>query len=343
MMLVGFRGLTAKSAEPTLRQIARGSIGGVILFDIDAETGGSRNIESRAQITELVTALKHAGEIAPLVTVDAEGGFFHRLKTRHGFAPAPPAMEVGERNDVAFARASAMVIAEMLVDVGIDMNLAPVVDVLDPANLAESRSRRSFSTDVSGVTANAREFILAHRACGIRTALKHFPGMRGNLQPYSRGRGEVIANWSEYELDPYRTLIAEGVADAILVARVTLPQLDPEYPACLSETIVEGLLRSRLGYDGVVISDRIELQAIWDNYGFARGTVLAVNAGVDLVLMANDSRLVKYSDTRAEDAVKVIEEAVRRGEIAESRINDACRRVLALKAGALATWTRPTD
>jgi beta-N-acetylhexosaminidase len=335
MLLVGFRGLTPQAAERTLRQINEGAIGSVLLFDVDAETGGPRNVESRQQLTELVAAVKGAGKIPPLVTVDAEGGFFHRLKARHGFAPTPPAMDVGERNDPAFTRAQATVIAEMLCDVGIDMNLAPVVDLLDPNNLPEARSRRSFSTDPAVVTANAREFILAHRACGILTALKHFPGMRGTLKPYAHGRGEQIMNWSETELDPYRALIAEGLVDAVLAARVTLPQLDADYPACLSTATVEGLLRRRLGFDGVVISDRIELQAIWDNYGFARGLILAVNAGVDIILMANDSRLVEYCDGRSEKAVKIIEDAVDRGEIPESRIHDACSRVLALKARRL--------
>jgi beta-N-acetylhexosaminidase len=335
MLLVGFRGLTPQAAARTLRQINEGSIGSVLLFDVDAETGGPRNVESREQLTELVAAIKEAGRIPPLVTVDAEGGFFHRLKTRHGFPPTPPAMDVGERNDPAFTRAQATVIAEMLCEVGIDMNLAPVVDLLDPDNLPEARSRRSFSPDPDIVTANAREFIMAHRACGILTALKHFPGMRGTLKPYARGRGELIATWDEVELTPYQTLISEGLVDAVLAARVTLPQLDPDYPACLSTTLIESLLRRRLGFDGVVISDRIELQAIWDNYGFARGMILAVNAGVDIILMANDSRLVEYCDGRSEKAVKIIEDAVGRGEIPESRIDDACTRILALKARRL--------
>jgi beta-N-acetylhexosaminidase len=182
------------------------------------------------------------------------------------------------------------------------------------------------------VSAHAREFIRTHREHGVLTALKHFPGMMGSLKPYTRGLNEVIEDWSEVELEPFRALIAEGLADAILTTRVLFPQLDPDFPVCLSKKIVGGMLRSDLGYDGVVISDPMEMQAVWDAFGFAAGTVLAVNAGIDLVLMCNVSSVVHYSDDRADEVIRILTDAVARGEIAESRIGQACSRVLALKA-----------
>lgn len=333
MVLVGFRGLTPPEAEPTLRQIREGSIGGVVIYDVDAETGGPRNVSSPRQLSALVTAIKAAGPIPPLVTLDAEGGgFFHKLKPQYGFAPTASAMDIGERNDPAFTRFTAGVIAEMVADAGIDMNLAPVVDLLNPANWQASRAGRSMSPDPALVIPHAREFILTHREHGVLTALKHFPGMMGSLKPYTRGLNEVIEDWSEVELEPFRALIAEGLADAILTTRVLFPQLDPDFPACLSKKIVGGMLRSDLGYDGVVISDPMEMQAVWDAFGFAAGTVLAVNAGIDLVLMCNVSSVVHYSDDRADEVIRILTDAVARGEIAESRIDQACSRVLALKA-----------
>ena len=333
MVLVGFRGLTPREAEPTLRQIREGSIGGVVIYEVDAQTGGPRNVESPHQLKELVAAVKDAGPIPPLVTLDAEGGgFFHKLKTQHGFAPTSSAMDIGERNDPAFTRFNAGVIAEMLADAGIDMNLAPVVDLLNPANWTAGRAGRSISPDPALVIAHGREFILTHREHGILTALKHFPGMMGSLKPYTRGLNEVIEDWSAVELGPFRALISEGLADAILTTRVTYPQLDPDFPACLSKKIVGGMLRSELGYDGVVISDPMEMQAVWDAFGFEAGTVLAVNAGIDLVLMCNVSSVVHYSDDRADEVIHVLTDAVARREIAESRIDEACGRMLRLKA-----------
>ncbi len=331
MILVGFRGLTALEAAPTLRHIRNGSIGGVVFYDVDAETGGPRNIQSRDQVRELASALKEASEIPVLTSVDAEGGFYHRLKEKYGFPPATPAQDMGERNDLTFTRSAAGLTAEVLADVGIDLNLAPVVDLLNPANLTVSARRRSFASDPEKVTAHAREFILAHRERGVLTALKHFPGMGGVLRPHTPGRGELIEDWTTVELEPYRALIAADLVDGILTARITHPQLDPDYPGCLSKKIVDGLLRDELGYQGVAISDAMEMLAIWDVFGFERGTILAVNAGVDMLLYCNESGMVPYDDERGPTAVQIIFDAVARGEITEDRINEACGRILKLK------------
>ena len=332
MIMVGFRGITPLEAAPTIRNIADGIVGAVVLYDMDAITGGPRNIQSREQLRELLAALKAASEIPVLVSVDAEGGFYHRLKEKYGFAPATPAAELGEVDDLAITRSSAAGVAAQLADVGIDLNLAPVLDLLNPANLTVSARRRSFSADPAVVTAQAREFILAHRERGVLTTGKHFPGMGGVLRPYSPGQGEQIDAWATTELEPYRALIGESLLDAVLITRATYSKLDPELPACLSPSIVDGLLRRELGFDGVVISDPLEMLAIWDVYGFERGTILAVNAGVDLLLYCNESGIVPYSEERAPDAVQVVLDAVGRGDIAESRIDEACGRILALKS-----------
>lgn len=332
MVLVGFRGIGALDAQAVIRNIAGGTVGSVILYDVDAETGGMRNIQSREQLRDLIATLKAASEIPVLVAVDAEGGFYHRLKEKYGFAPTTSAAEMGSRDDLEFTRAAAGNIASQLAEVGIDMNLAPVLDLLNSANLTVSARRCSFSSDPAKVAAHARQFILAHRDAGVLTAAKHFPGMGGVLRPYSPGLGELIEAWSSDELKPYRDLINEGILDAVLTTRVTHSQLDPEFPGCLSARIIDGLLRNEMGFNGVVISDALEMLAIWDVYGFERGTILAVNAGVDLLLYCNESGIVPYSDDRGPEAVQVILDAVHRGEIAESRINEACGRILALKS-----------
>jgi beta-N-acetylhexosaminidase len=332
MILVGFRGLTAAEAEPVVSRIRDGLVGAVVIYDVDSETGGARNIQSRQQLRDLVADLKAAGRIPPLVAVDAEGGFYHRLKEKYGFPPATPAAEMGEHADMAFTRGQAAVIAGMLADVGINLNLAPVLDLLNPANLTVSARRRSFSQDPAAVTAHAREFIKAHHDRGILCAAKHFPGMGGVLRPYSPGRGEMIDYWTDVELEPYKALIDEGLLDAILAARVTHVELDPRYPGCLSKKIIDDLLRGELGYDGLVVSDAMEMLAIWDVFGFERGTILAVNAGVDMLLFCNQSGMVPYSDARPEEVIAVIGAAIERGEIEEARIDKACERVLALKS-----------
>jgi beta-N-acetylhexosaminidase len=332
MVMVGFRGITPLEAQPAIRNIANGSVGAVVLYDVDAETGGPRNIQSPDQLRNLTSSLKAASEIPVLICTDAEGGFYHRLKERYGFPPTTPAAEMGERNDPSFTHSAAGITANALADVGIDMNLAPVLDLLNQANLTVSARRRSFSSDPAIVAEQAREFILAHREHGVLTAVKHFPGMGGVLRPYSPGRGELIENWSTSELEPYRILCKQGLLDAVLTARVTHTELDPEFPGCLSRKVIQGVLREEVGFNGAVISDAMEMLAIWDVFGFERGTILAVNAGVDLLLYCNESGIVPYTDERGPDAVEVIVNAVARGDIAEERINEACARVLALKS-----------
>ncbi|MGD0248514.1 MAG: glycoside hydrolase family 3 N-terminal domain-containing protein, partial [Candidatus Limnocylindrales bacterium] len=315
--------------------IAAGNIGAVILYDLD-DHSNPRNIQSREQLRDLTAALKAASEIPVLVSLDAEGGFYHRLREKYGFAPSQSAADMGERNDVAFTRAAAGSIAAELADVGIDMNLAPVVDLMNPVNLEVSARHRSFSSDPAVVAVHAREFIVAHHERGVLTTAKHFPGSGGIVRNDPGGLRESIEGWSEDELEPYRALIGEGLPDAVMATRMTIPKLDPELPACLSPRIVDGLLRRQMGFEGVVISDAMENAAIWAAYGLERGTILAINAGVDMLLLCNINPAVAYSNERGPETVQIIVDAVARGEIAESRINEACGRILALKSRLLA-------
>jgi beta-N-acetylhexosaminidase len=141
-----------------------------------------------------------------------------------------------------------------------------------------------------------------------------------------------VESWSANEVEPYRTLNAEGLIDAVLATRVTHPELDEADPACLSAKLIDGLLRSDIGYQGVVFTDAMEMLPIWDIYGFERGILKAINAGCDILLFCNESGIVPYSDDRAPAAVQVILDAIERGEISEERINRSCQRILALKA-----------
>ena len=332
MVMVGFRGLTPREAEPTLRSIRNGEIGWVVLFDVDAETGGPRNIQSPEQLLELNQALKAANPIPVMVTVDAEGGFYHRLKERYGFAPTVPAATIGETNDLAFTYSAGLTTAGELARTAIDMNISPVVDLLNPSNLMVSARRRSFSADPHLVAAHAREIIRAHHELGVFTAIKHFPGMGGNLKPFAPGLGEIIQAWSSAEIVPYRELQAEGLIDSVLATRATHPQLDEANPGCLSPAIVDGLLRRDIGFDGVVMSDALEMLPIWDVFGFERGIVKAIQAGCDVLMFCNQSGIVPYSDDRAPAAIDVVVEAIERGEITEARIDKSCERILALKA-----------
>jgi beta-N-acetylhexosaminidase len=165
----------------------------------------------------------------------------------------------------------------------------------------------------------------------VLTCLKHFPGHGSAAGDSHLGFVDVTATWHERELEPFRRLIAEGRADAIMSAHVFHAGLDPTFPATLSPAVLTGLLRGKLGYDGIVISDDMEMKAITDRHGLAHALPAALNAGVDLLCLGNN---LAYDPDLAPKAVAILERAVRDGLVPEARVAEASARVLALKRRA---------
>lgn len=223
--------------------------------------------------------------------------------------------------------------AQTLAAAGITHNLAPVVDAnTNPANPVIGRLGRSFGADPAAVIAQARAFIEAHRAHGVTTTLKHFPGHGSSQADSHLGLVDVSATWQPLELDPYRVLIGEGLVDAVMTAHVFNGRLDPDLPATLSKATITGLLRQELGYDGVVITDDMNMAAITGQYGFAQAAVLAIEAGADLLAYGNN---LVYDAGVAERAVAALLSAVEQGELSAARIDESYRRVMALARRAV--------
>lgn len=330
MLLVGFRGLTVDEAEATRREIADGAIGGVILFSVDQPTGGPRNIASPDQVAALVDGLAGAARLAPLmVAIDQEGGQVARLSPANGFPPTVSAAELG-RGSVEGTRAAAGRMAETLRSVGVTLNLAPVVDLaVNPDNPIIAAIDRSFSADPQVVIDHARAFIQAHHESGVACALKHFPGQGSASGDTHLGVVDVTGSWSDHELLPFANLVEEGLADAILTAHIFNADLDPGHPATLSAPTIDGLLRGRIGFDGVVTSDDLQMGAIRDAYGYDEAIALAIEAGIDVLLIANQ---LVYEPGIATRTVDLVERLVREGRIGEERIDASWRRIAALKS-----------
>ena len=260
---------------------------------------------------------------------DQEGGKVARLNETHGFPPTISAQELGERNDPAFTYAQAEIMAKTLAAAGINHNLAPVVDInSNPANPVIGALGRSFSADPAVVIAQARAFIEAHHAQGVTTTLKHFPGHGSSQADSHLGLVDVSATWQRDELEPYRVLIGEGIVDTVMTAHVFNTQLDPTYPATLSPATITGILRDELGFDGVVITDDMNMQAITGQYGFEQAAVLAVQAGADLLAYGNN---LNYDPDVAQRAIAALAAAVQQGQLTEDRIAQSHHRILALK------------
>lgn len=337
MLLVGFRGTTPATAAQILDDIRGRSLGGVVLFSRDQPTGDPvRNVVSPRQLADLTSALRTAaGEseaaLPLLVAIDQEGGQVARLDPAHGFPPTESAAALGRRDDPAYTRTAARRIAETLREAGLSLNLAPVVDLdLNPSNPIIGALDRSFGADASLVTEHARAFVRGHRQLGVLTTLKHFPGHGSSSADSHQGVADVTASWSEVELVPYRRLIGEGLADSILTAHVYNEQLDPDHPATLSRATIDGLLRAELGYDGVVISDDMQMGAIRQVYGYEDAVRLAILAGVDILTIANQ----QVFETRiVERTIDIVVGLVADGSISESRIDESWRRINRLKQG----------
>jgi beta-N-acetylhexosaminidase len=330
MLLVGFRGRTAAEAEMTLRQIATLGVGGVVLFDVDQPTGGPRNVESPEQLAALVGSLREAATRVPLtVAIDQEGGRVARLDESYGFPPTRSAADLGRLDDPAVTRAEAAAMADVLVAAGITLNLAPVVDLaVNPANPVIAAVERSYGADPHLVGAHAAAFIEAHHERGIACALKHFPGHGSSAADTHLGVVDVTDTWTDRELEPFAALIGRGLADSVLTAHVFNADLDPDHPATLSAPTITGILRERIGFTGVVISDDLQMGAIRDAYGFDEAVALAIEAGVDLLVIANQ---IAYEPEVAPRTIDIVEGLVRSGRISEARIDESWRRISALK------------
>jgi beta-N-acetylhexosaminidase len=331
LLLVGFRGLTIGAAGETAADIADRGLGGVILFSTDQQTGKPRNITSPKQVTKLVTDLRAlAPDRTLLVATDQEGGKVARLSPATGFPAVASQAQVGGRSD-AVVTAWAESNAATLASVGINLNLAPVVDLnVNPHNPAIGALNRSFSADPDVVAHDAAIAVDAHRAAGVRTALKHFPGLGSATTNTDFGVADVTDTWSRTELEPYRTLLAAGKVDSIMVGNLVNGQVDADAPASLSKATVTDLLRGELGWKGLVVTDDLQARAITDAFGREDAIRMALEAGDDLLLLANQQT---YDPDLVAHTIDSIAKLVRAGTVSETRIDESYARVVAFAGG----------
>lgn len=317
MVMCGFHG-TAKSKEIE-ELIEHYHIGGVIYF--------SRNIETVEQVHGLSESLqsfnRNKSDIPLFISVDQEGGMVARIT--EGLTLMPGNMALGAAGKEDFVYRTAAVSGTELTALGINFNLAPCVDVNN------NRSNpvigvRSYGSSSSLVTRMGTEAVKGYQDSGVAAAAKHFPG-HGDTDTdshldlpkikHSMGRMEKV------ELPPFKEAVNNGV-DAVMTAHIIFPELDKEYPGTLSPAIIEGLLREKAGFNGVICTDCMEMKAIADYYGTEKAAVKAINAGADIVL-------ISHSYEKQVNTLQEIKEAVKEGIISERRIDEAVQRIRHLK------------
>jgi beta-N-acetylhexosaminidase len=334
MILVGFEGDTPghDGVRTVGRQVAEGRIGGVMYLRRNA-----RDERSVKAINRMLAAA--SPDRPPFIAIDQEGGAVERLTRRTGFPEIPSARAVAMTRDADGAHQLYASLAADLRGWGFNLNLGPVADIdVNPANPIIGTLGRSFSADAGTVAAYGDAFVRAHRANGVMTAVKHFPGHGSSLADSHETLPDVTDTWSETELRPFRDLIAGGGADMVMIGHIYNERLQngAKEPASLSRDIIEGLLRRKLGYSGVVISDDLQMAAIEENHSLRETVVRAVEAGTDILLFSNSAK--PEPDLPKRVAAILLHEAGRNGLVAEN-IAASYKRIAALKD----QWRRATS
>lgn len=312
LFMVGFPGTTP---DDDVRELIDGGISGAILF--------KRNIDSPRQVASLTHALKsHAGRPF-ILSVDQEGGRVARLRGAP-FTSLPPMRELGRARDVALAERAGRLLAFECRAVGFDWDFAPVLDVdTNPANPVIGD--RSLHSDARVVAELGVALARGMEAEGVAACGKHFPGHGDTSQDSHLALPKLphdLKRLRDVELVPFAAWAKAGLS-SVMTAHVIFEALDPGLPATMSARVLTGLLRQELGFDGVIVSDDLEMKAIADHFSVERAVVEGVIAGVDLFLVCHHARVQR-------SAIHAVVSAVKQGRLTAERLEQSRARIAAL-------------
>ena len=313
LFTVGFHG---RSPTVDLKGLLARGVGGVIYF--------ARNVGTAPEVLELNRELKHLAGRPLLLSVDQEGGQVARL--REGFTTLPPLRTLGATGSARLARELGGLLGRELRAVGFDMNYAPVLDIdTNPDNPVIAA--RSLGSTPELVTELGLALAAGLQGAGVAACGKHFPGHGDTSQdshlelprlPHAMERLERV------ELSPFRAAARAGIA-SFMTAHVIFEAVDSKYPATMSRAVLTGILRDELGYDGLVVSDDIEMKAIADHYGIEEVVRLGLDAGVDHFLCCHSAEL-------AHRAIDAVVDAVENGKLSRAVLDAATRRFETVRA-----------
>ena len=342
MLLLGFEGTQIEDHNPIAKAISEEGIGGVILFDYDYQTKEfGKNIQNPEQVKQInhrlqtlnTQARQHDQQpLLPLIiSVDYEGGKVNRLKESYGFPSTLSAVEAGKLSAEEASQA-ANTMAETLVQLGFNLDFAPVVDVnVYTDNPILGKLDRCFSSDPQKVTDYAKIYTQAFDKHQIHSCYKHFPGHGSSVADSHLGFADVTDTWQDYELLPYQALSQDPHAcQMIMTAHIINRKLDATgLPATLSYAILTELLRKKLQYQCIIITDDMQMKAIADHYNMEAAITLAINAGADMIIFGNQ---LSATIQDSKSIIDYIESEVRAGKISEETIQQAYARIVKFKS-----------
>lgn len=329
MILIGFGGnAVSKQSVIAMRDlVAKGQVGGVMFL--------TRNAASLSAVRAMNSAFTDASnQLPPFIAVDQEGGSVERLTRDIGFQEIQSAAEIARGMSPDSARRIYTGMARSLRELGFNLNFGPVADLdINIQNPIIARYGRAFSANAGKVTQYASAFIDAHHRTGMLTALKHFPGHGSSSSDSHEGFVDITDSWQARELEPYRALIAQGQADMVMVGHLFhqkfVTETSSQPPSSLSPNWITGVLRDQLGFDGVVISDDLEMSAVREHFGFRNAIVRAVNAGTDILLFSNTNN---YHGSLASEILQVLVSEARADPMFKARVEKSYARIVVLKA-----------
>lgn len=311
MIIIGFDGnsVESKDFKNVLDNIDL--ISGVILF--------SKNIDNIGQLKEMIKTIKEKSKIVPFIAIDNEGGQVMRFK-----ADVKSAKQISKMTD-SDARKEYQKLAKANYETGINLNLAPVVDLEINKNSIIAKKERSYGDNYKTVSKYASILTDEHKKYNIITSLKHFPGHGSVTGDTHKGFVDATKTFKSEELMPYYIL---KDSDMVMISHIFNSNIDEKYPASLSERTLE-ILKKDIGFKGVIISDDYDMGAIRDNYSLDKIVIRAINSGVDILLFSNN---LNYYDRNIHKKIhKIIKREIKRGTIKQEDIDKSYEKIMKLK------------
>ena len=316
VVICGLKGYEIDSDITSLIQDSK--VGGVILF--------AKNIKDSTQLATITNSIKNLSnpEIPPIIAIDEEGGMVSRMPS--DIESMPSAYSIAQTGSTDLCYQSGEIIGKQLNALGLSTGFSPVLDIWsNPDNMIISS--RAYGTTPEDVSTYATQAMLGLKSQEVIPVGKHFPGHGDTLDDSHYSLPVITKTKSElesYEFIPFKTAIDNGIP-AIMVGHLLCTDIDSTYPASLSKTMVTGILKTELGFNGVVFTDDLTMDAIDNQYSVEDAGVMALNAGCDMLLVC-------HGYDNATNTINNIISAVENGTLSESRLNDAVYRILKLKS-----------
>lgn len=313
LLIVGFEGTELNDNTKAL--IEDIGVGGLIFF--------GRNIESKYQVKALVEDIKEISNIPLFLAIDEEGGKVSRLPQE--YKRLPDSFDIGSTNDTDLAFTYGELLGNRVKSLGLNLNFAPVMDIHSNPNNPVI-GKRAFGNTVEVVKEMGMQVANGIRSTSVIPSIKHFPG-HGDTSTDSHKElpiiNKTLDELMDFELNPFKAAINEDI-ETIMIAHILIPSIDEEFPATLSQKIISGLLRDKMKYDGVIISDDMTMGAIVNNYSLEEAVIDYLKAGGDLVLICHgiDNPRIVFD--------KIIE-CVELGELTIEDIDEKVYRIIELK------------